>query len=113
MNKTAMIGGVVGVSILLQGCVYLDPMVDLVGATASTKVDGKDLPELRAAVDEISARIAEVQKKRDNSISTGRWLDIITSGLGVGSAGASLNSGHTNAIRNTTFAALFIVIPKR
>lgn len=89
---------------MLGGCTYLQPLVSLVDDSRPLAGRKEDMPQLHAAVASVGAKLADIEKKRDNAISNGRWLDIATFGLGVGAAGASLNPGHTNAVRNLTFA---------
>ncbi len=90
---------------LTQGCAYFNPLVDSVGTTVDTNVSGKNLPALKKALEEVSVRIADVEKKRGETLGMGRWLDFATFGLGVAAAGAALGASHVNTVRNATFGA--------
>lgn len=102
------------ISIAIQGCVYLNPMVDRVPrvtplekpqkTSEENNIANLKLVNLNNALIEIDKATQSLERKRNSNIRTGRALDIATFGLITGAVGYGIHSGHTNAIKNLSFA---------
>ena len=84
------------------GCAYVSP---LVGTVQPPRSKAGAMPLLEAAVRDVDRSISEMGTKRDQTVATARFLDLLTFGLASGAAYGIIPSGHEQAIRNLTFAA--------
>lgn len=102
MNRQLVIGGALAATVLQAGCAYVDPLVGVVKLSNSAD-QSPVMPQLKASITSLDEKVMSLQNKRDDTINAGRWLDIVSFGLGTVGAGAALNGNHPNAVKNLAF----------
>lgn len=96
----------IAVALLCTGCAtYLNPLVGTLPMPAPAGDDGKVMPQLGAALNEVHGKIKQLEQKRDDTMHSGRLLDLMMFGFGAGAAGYALRPNHSTAVTNLTFAA--------